>query len=294
MTTTLSTTSNLQGTSAGLQNLAAALFGLLSTAGWTQTADTGQTANGSFTGPGVANTKAGYQIWKMNDSLAGSAPVYVRFDLGTNNQTTVGSSIWLTIGTGSDGAGNITGTILASTQLDGTGGSYANGTSVYIGSANTNYIAWTQCTSGLSSIAGLQFSIERTHDASGNDTNEGLLVFRCGKQAAAISGAWYYLRFTNNTLPSSTAIGAWAPSGTSWSDPGGSNNIGVCPVRFFNGAPSNPSICWQVYLNGDQAQDQVIPVSMYGTTRSYYALGATKVSTVASGNANSTLMMIYQ
>src|SRR5687768_16139164 len=86
----------------------------LALVGLVQTADTGQINWVTVARPGT-NTDAGYEIWRFNDSLQGSAPVYIRFDYGTHAGATQ-PRIRATVGTGSNGSGTITGTALTAVQ----------------------------------------------------------------------------------------------------------------------------------------------------------------------------------
>lgn len=82
---------------------------LITTLGLTQTADTGQLAFPMTvtTRPGT-NTAAGYYILRFNDTLQSTTPIFIKVELGTFASATI-PGLWLTVGTGSDGAGNLTG-----------------------------------------------------------------------------------------------------------------------------------------------------------------------------------------
>jgi hypothetical protein len=82
--------------------------------GLVKTADTGQINWTTVTIPG-ANTDAGYEIYYLNDSLFATAPIYMRIAYGTAT-TAPRARMRLTVGTGTDGAGAITGTALATVQ----------------------------------------------------------------------------------------------------------------------------------------------------------------------------------
>lgn len=86
---------------AGLDVLAAG--GLL-----TQSADTGQFANSAETKP-ATNTTTPYLIYKLTDSMDGSAPLYIKFKFGTSTSSTR-VRIDIQVGPSTDGAGAITGT----------------------------------------------------------------------------------------------------------------------------------------------------------------------------------------
>lgn len=86
----------------------------LAAIGLAQTADTGQIDWATVTRP-ATNTTAGYEIWRFDDTQQSDAPIYLKFEYGTNNASTR-PRILVSIGTGSDGSGNLTGELV--TQLN--------------------------------------------------------------------------------------------------------------------------------------------------------------------------------
>jgi hypothetical protein len=79
----------------------------LTTIGLVQTADTGQ-INWTTVTRAAASSDAGYEIWYMNDSLHSTKPIYIKLIYGSAGTTSRGR-LKVEVGTGSDGAGNITG-----------------------------------------------------------------------------------------------------------------------------------------------------------------------------------------
>lgn len=75
----------------------------------TQTADTGQINTATVTRPGATNTAAGYAMFRFNDTLQSTAPCFIKLEFGTNGTATTGVQMWVTVGTGSNGTGTITG-----------------------------------------------------------------------------------------------------------------------------------------------------------------------------------------
>jgi hypothetical protein len=61
--------------------------------------------------PGT-NTEGGYAVFHLNDSLHGTAPVYIRFGFGTDSGTT-NPRVQVTTGTSTNGSGVIGGTALS-------------------------------------------------------------------------------------------------------------------------------------------------------------------------------------
>lgn len=83
----------------------------LSGIGLVQASDTGQINWTTVTWPGTVSTAAGYEIWRFNDSLQSTAPVFVKVEYGRWTGFTFSVyALWITIGTGTNGAGTITGT----------------------------------------------------------------------------------------------------------------------------------------------------------------------------------------
>ncbi len=84
----------------------------LTLAGLLQTDDTGQIDWATVAVPVVNNTAAGYTVWQFNpaiDTLQLTTPIYLKLEYGRGGNANT-PMMWITVGTGSDGAGNITGT----------------------------------------------------------------------------------------------------------------------------------------------------------------------------------------
>jgi len=104
-----------QTTDAEFRTWVAAIIAQLAAIGLTQTADTGQINTGTVTAPVAANTAQGYTVWRFNDSLQSTTPIYFKLEFGSAAATTT-PSMWITIGSGSNGSGTITGLIKSRTQ----------------------------------------------------------------------------------------------------------------------------------------------------------------------------------
>lgn len=292
---TLSSLSNVNyqsSTAANIQNWAGLVQSLLTSGGWVQTSDTGQTAAASLPATTAANQSVGYQVWRMADALQASYPVYMKIEFGSNAAATT-AAVYVTIGTGSDGAGNITGVLFARQQVATSTGSPASTTGSFRGSADTNRL-WFALIGNSGAAGSSLLSIERTKDALGADSNEGVLVTIGG--SAANSAVWttrfhQFVSFTNNTFPALTVLGAFVPSGTTWAD---GTAIGVCPVRYHNASPSNPGLNLMVYLNGDTPASSAVSIAAYGTSHTYLPLGTGVFSTAVPANANASLLCRWE
>lgn len=284
MATALTTAANWSvATTAGIRDWAGRIEALLGASGWVPAADSGQTAASALPAATTAYQVCGYQIWRMADALQATAPIFLKIEFGSGSNAAY-PSMAITIGTGSDGVGNITGVVLARVVPAGTA---AQTSCRFIGSGGSNrFWCW------IGNNAHALFLIERTKDLAGADTDDGVIVL-----LDAATGAFSSLlvnqltRPTGIIPPNSTSLGAFVPSGATWSC---GSNYGVCPVRFFDGQPSNPCVSALVYLNADIAALSTPTASIYGTSHTYFALGTGLISTVVSWNSNSTLMLIYE
>lgn len=247
----------------------------------------------------AAGTVCGYQIWRMNDSLQATAPVFVKFEFGSGTSSDA-ASLWITVGTGTDGVGGITGTIQDKTRIYMSSAGLGSITvaSYFYGSGYSNrlvFVARSLNTPGNAFVQRIMFSIERTHNANGGDTSQGVMIFGeapSGYSTSNALGTVYVFRvatFSDPQTSSSTSIGAYVPSGTTWSY--SANYVGICPVAFFLGAPTNPSKNLAVYLNGDLPALVPGVISTYGTDLNWIPLGASMISNVASSNANSSFLI---
>jgi hypothetical protein len=154
-TLSVSSDSQQNGT---LSTAVQAIFTNLLAGGWVQTADTGQTTT-------VVVNGSGYQVWRMNDALQSTSPVYIKVSWGTS-----GVLLFLTVGTGSNGTGTITGLWYYSGQITTT--QLATVMKSYYSSGVSRF-SWALFTA---STASMYFSLERTKDANGNDTSEGCIL----------------------------------------------------------------------------------------------------------------------
>lgn len=178
----------------------AAKLGLV---GLVQTADTGQINWITVTRPGV-NTEAGYEIWRFNDTLQSTAPVFMRVGYGTSGFTTA-PRIQITVGTGSDGAGVITGTALTiARSCNGSVGQVTDtGRQSYM-CAVAGFFGFNWKTAAGASEG--SFFICRTADGNGAATVTGAMVaWGSGSTAGGVRQA---LRFA------ATAIAYTAQSGS--------------------------------------------------------------------------------
>lgn len=280
-------------TLAGVRSFGLWIKTLFLASAWVQTADTGQAdwvATPASWTP-VANTAAGFNIFRMNDALAPTKPVFVKIESGVISNTSM-VGIWVTVGTGSDGAGNITGIIFARAPTGFYPVQFLGSTATYVGSGDTDriYMIFNAFTTSLN----CHLSIERSKDANGANSGDGLLI------SAGISGQDNKMRmafaaFTGSQPPLETDGTAMLPISGSSSY---GANVGTWPIPYFNfGAKVNPGLNQLIYRTADISSQIPVLVTTYdGVAHTYLPLGHVYHSTTGQGimaiNRNSAGVMV--
>lgn len=279
----------------------------LLTGAWVQTSDTGQINMATVVKPAAANTKSGYGVYKMNDTLQASAPCFVRIDYGSgSNQLYPG--VWITIGTGSDGSGGITtkkfdgGSTTSPTIFTQNNATARNS----YGSASTNRITVLMGV-GTSQIT-FGFGIERTKNSSGADTATGFLLALQANQnmqrPASLSGTSSLANSNSCCLFYGLWSGTQPPLESGWSyilhtatSTGFASDIGLgVPIPLATTA-KQPGTNFLVCRSGDYLLEASVTVTMYGSSVTFLRSDVAPVmvlgGTSVSQDANARLMFRY-
>ena len=161
----------------------------LAAIGLVQTADTGQINWGTATRP-ATNVAAGYEIWRFNDSLQGSAPIFLKVEYGTASGNSQSPMVWVTVGTGSNGSGTLTG---QQTSRVTTSSINAAATNLV-----TNWPSYACAVEGAAWVSNKYgaagtgrgftfFAIFRTCDSAGAPTTTGYVLYAGGTATATTS-----------------------------------------------------------------------------------------------------------
>jgi hypothetical protein len=262
-------------TDAEFRTTASFIHDVLTAAGWVQTSDTGQINLTTVAKPAGASTAAGYEIWRMADTLQGTAPVYIKFEYGTgvNNQR---FAYWFTIGKGSDGAGAITSVIKARTG--GIGSNAANNAPLdSFGAGSTGWLTFAMFANSSSAI---WFSIERTKDASGNDTADGFYLAYGQGTSGHVSQV---LPYTGSVPTAETGL-QYIMSTVNPSTFGADTGIGVhIPMK---GVAQQPGLNIAVCLSSDFSAGASVSFTIYGASHTYQRMDNI---TTLKGNSGGTL-----
>lgn len=238
------------------------------TAGWTQTGDTGQTA------PSAAGSVGTYYfLFNMADSLESSCPVFVKVTYGTNGSTV---QFTVQVGQGSDGSGNLTG---ATTSAGRNGLTSNQGVSTFpcFASGDSGSIRILMWQSGSLST-GFFFAVERSKDATGANTAD-YVTYVSGDSNSTPAG-------TNWNFQSLVAGNPNAAPNLCTLSNGGLITLNIWNVsQFFNaqvaafpcipmvGYPGNPmlDVCGCAYQDVTDGATS-ITVTMYGGSHNFIAV----------------------
>lgn len=184
-------------------------------AGFVQASDSGQ-VDPSTLALGSATGSYGYAVFRFDDALQATHPVFFRVDFNTSTSTSSVTSpsagaatMRLTVGRGTDGAGTITGVLYSrenfgSASPAGTSGAtqtpYTH--AAFAGDGYAGLIGFVDDTRGgaipATPYLGLGFLIERSRNAAGEATGEGVLVL----VSPYLYNNGMALRSTNSIVPS--------------------------------------------------------------------------------------------
>jgi hypothetical protein len=253
----------------------------LALAGLVKATDTGQINWATVTRPSANSTAAGYEIWKFGDTLQATAPIFIKLEYGSGIAASNLPQMWITVGTGSDGAGTITGQS-SGRQTTGLSGGTA-------GSTVINYPSYFCHAPGFLGCAFRQgwvvpntmgFSIVRYSDDDGTPNGEGFTLHWVAFHSTAASNVHQSIQsvrtaataVTFTAVASGGTYGVWPHSITSSS----TTNAGDLQVVPYWTATKKFqqefALCG--YLDSEVSQGSTFSVALKGATaRTFIALG---------------------
>jgi len=148
---------------------------------FTKVTQTGEVNWSTVSKPATSGASAGFEVYRFNDSMQATAPVFFKVEYGAFAGGTIRPCMWMTVGKGADGSGNITGVLFARSVI--AGGNYvwtAIPQNSYIGSGDGSCLVMSvwPSDSASQSGAGQAFALERSRDDNGNPTGAGLFWSR--------------------------------------------------------------------------------------------------------------------
>lgn len=223
MTTATTTTVINHTATANYRVWVAEIIAQLLAVGLTQTADTGQVNTATVTKP-AGSTLNAYAIFRFNDTAQATSPVFIKLRFGTGNGTANSPGLNIQVGTGSNGAGTLTGSVtdeVAVSNWSDPASTVATYLSRFCYSATAGYLGmtWKIGASGVNiSLGG--FHIYRSADNTATVTTDSVHLLSNGNNAVGITSSAGYLQvisYLNSTVYSSAFSGSWPnPHWTKW------------------------------------------------------------------------------
>lgn len=257
---------------------------MLAALGLVQTADTGQINWTTVTRPG-ANTDAGYEVWRFNDTQQSAAPIYLKFYYGTHSSTTA-PRIRVGMGTGSNGSGTLTNPITERTPPSSV--SHTDDLAYQTNACHVEGFLGIEWKIGTNT--NFQLFIIRTHDTSGAPDAEAVYCLDAAAASGAFSGQaiWHLPSIVvKAALASSTALGAWClPQQLTSSAVGSDTQAFVCNLASPQVRP-NP--CIAGVIKTEYTSGTTLSATLVGTTTRTYIVGKDIVFAYEGNNTlNST------
>ena len=127
--------------------------------------------------PGTSGIFAGSEVYRFNDALQSTAPLFLKFEYGTG-ASSVSSGLRLTVGKSADGAGNIGGVLLAATTVVSHGGALVSSNCYTSGVGSWFALSLAP----VDAFGGGWLYIERSVNCGGTPIGDAILI---GWQASA-------------------------------------------------------------------------------------------------------------
>ncbi len=238
--------------------------------------------------PANAANTAYWEVWTPGDALAAIYPYYVKIWYG---QYSVGSQepeVWLQLGNGTDGAGNLMGNITLAyySHTRSAAASSANAFPCYASGDNSRFsFALFDNSSGDACFI---FSVERSKNQSGADTATYAHVIQLGSDPST----WRQQALFPPSSPYgsagiaevSTLLCALPATASTFSF---GATVGVSPVWPHLGCLGNPVLGVVAYLVSDFVDQMLFSASLYGNSHTYLPISlpaATMSPTPATTN----------
>lgn len=254
-------------TDAGFRAWATNLSTALQACGLVKTADTGQINLTTVTRAGAGGL-AGYEIYRFNDALQATRPIFVRVEYRTGSSPD-SAQIQVTFGTGTNGAGTLAG-VTVSTNTSTTNATPPVGAiPTYVTlSGSALVIAWAINYNTTTAAGGGIYICDRFRDESGAATSEGMYVLFI----AGNNGNWYNVNFGLGTKQNGVGGMCLTPHYTQYPNASVGANVEVFNHYAWTPAPRQILACL-TYFSGDISGLSQFTVTHLGASHNYLALG---------------------
>jgi hypothetical protein len=233
--------------------------------GLTKVAETGTVNWATVTRPG-ANTEGGFEVYYLNDSLHGTAPIYIRVSYGTGSSTTY-PGLSITVGTSTNGSGVLGGTTTTIKRWNKNSAATAGNHVSYLCVKEGYFgLAWK-----ISAASAGVVVVCRSCDADGTPNGKAAALINTGVSTYCVSQT---LRFESVAAVIAEDSGgnlACVPGYPTTSAVGADYQVYMC---WMNATDVRPIFGMCALLVADYPTSSSISVALVGTTaRTYVSVG---------------------
>lgn len=288
--TDITANNGASGTGTEIQQWVQKVHDALAAVGLVQTADAGQADISTLVNPAASNTAAGYEVWRFDDGLQSTHPIYLKLEYGRGGNVS-SPGLWVTVGKGSDGLGNILDVLVPRASLTGAFGTGSAMSRAGTGTGHVVYrgdslvlIPFAEGGFSTSSTSNPMMILERSRDAVGQPTGDGIsIVFGVNNASlgGGSTGAYCCLGAVNYASPAYTAWGGLPvtlPAYVNGAQVNMSASVSagtIAPVfpwlAYVQGVPPWQCIAALTYFGGD-APTGFFEVRHLDEVRTYYAI----------------------
>jgi hypothetical protein len=271
MTTASASVNNAVTDNTSLRAAGAAISGLFSAAGLVKASDTGQIDWTTVTWT-TGSPALGYEIWKCNDSLQATKPIFIKVVYGQVSNVIRVSTVQLA--TATNGAGTLSGVVGISMTVSPSSPSASVTTWVACGDGSS--LSFCSSQSVINAANSAFFWLERSRDATGTISSESVNFGTCqgGGITSSNTGT---IEFTAGVAHNSSGNGGsiLPPVNSLVTTLSNGTDVYVVPCTFgANGKLLPPPLAVVGYINGDISVGSTISVaSLDGSAHTFLCLG---------------------
>lgn len=238
--------------------------------------------------PNAATQSRGYEIYRFDDAMQATTPVYFKLEYGSGSSNTI-PGLWLTVGSGANGSGNVTGNTTTRQTIVSLTSAVAK-TSYYSGA--NNRLCFVFCAGGTTQEQ-MTMGLERTLDANGAVTADGLAII-LSNSFTKFQALW--TPTTGNVTAWESTFGVLTPSTIPNSGLRRGNagaHLAYYPFFFNQGAKwFPPQTMFVAYFTGEFVTGVSAPIPVYGANVFYMPMGNVSSYSIAFRGGYKTAMMM--
>jgi hypothetical protein len=258
--------------------------------------DTGQINWATVTAP-AAGANAGYEIWRFNDALQATKPVYIKITYGASSGS--GALVTVQVSNGTNGAGTLNGSTTSTAVTTLITNSNVNTYPCFFSSDGSYLNMLLFMGLGASAPLGV-FSIDRTRASDGSATNDGLFIYTYTTSGATTPAGVRAQTMNFSTLTVSAQVVGATTGTVGWTMPQffpttlvSGSDIGLIPMNVTIPKLMAPSLSTLLYNVNNIATGTVVSVTTHGAQHSYLATGVTNAGGGPT-DANAGLALRYE